>query len=506
MLQKEGITAFPLLVNTSLKHNLDKLHPSNSAFDHCVVAITIEDKDYFVDPTISSQGGDLDHNYFPDYGLGLLIKENVSELIPLPKPKKSEIDIKERIYVDSIGGQAMLEVKTIYRGGKADNIRAEFENNPLSSIQKEYLNFYTNLYPGIVETEDIRFYDENRFNDNEVLVVENYKIEQFWLQDEGETFIYTRIYPLVLESMINYPSSIARNSLYNLGNPFTFVQETQIMLPELWNVNDDERQIEGSSYLYTNEIKGYGERIAVKYTYDLNESFIDGEKVSEFLSEHEKIKNDLMFSLTYNPMVTTGEKSSLAIFVVLVLLVFGIYFSIKIYKDFDPQPWVYAENKNIGGWLVLPAIGIIITPFWIIINFFSVGYLDKSLWLNASNMGLTEAVAFELTNNVLLVVFSLLLILLFFTRRTNTPMLMTIFYVINLLAILVDTILTEDTFKLENRPLIQAVVAAVIWIPYFNLSERVKSTFCKTRRNIEPKSNKNPVPITQTIPQKGDVL
>lgn len=489
LLQKEGISAFPLLVNTSLKHNLDKLQPSNSVFDHCVVAISLEDNNYFIDPTISMQGGDLENNYFPDYGLGLLIKENNSELLALPKPKISEIDIQEKIYVDSVGGQAMIEIKTIYRGNKADNVRAEFENNPHSSIQKDYLNFYNNLYPGIKETEKIRFYDEHRFDNNEVLVEENYKVVQFWLQDENENYIYSRVYPLVLESLINYPSASTRNSHYNLGSPFSFKQETQVMLPETWHVEEANKQIEGSSFQYTNQIRGFGERIAVKYAYDLTNDFIEGEMLPEFLSAHEDIKNDLMFSLTYNPGVTTDEKSGLAIFTALVLLVLGIFFSIKTYINFDPQPWEYAEDKSIGGWLILPAIGLTITPVRIIINFFSVGYFDKALWENAFAMGLTEAIAFELTYNVLLAIFSLLLILLFYTRRTSIPRLMTIFYVVNLMAILIDTILTKDTLTLNNKQLIQAAVGAVVWIPYFNFSERVKSTFCKTRRKIEPESN-----------------
>ncbi|AEL26729.1 DUF2569 family protein [Cyclobacterium marinum] len=499
LLQKEGISAYPLLVNTSIRQNLNQFQPSNRIFDHCVVAINLDDNNYFIDPTLSLQGGDLDHTYFPDYGLGLLVKENNSELITLPKPKKSEINIQEKIYVDSVGGHAMIEIKTIYSGNKADNVRAEFENNPISSIQKEYLNFYNNLYPGIVETEKIRFYDEHRFGNNEVLVEENYKIENFWLENEEENYIYSRVYPLVLESLVNYPNATARNSHYNLGSPFSFKQETQVLLPEPWHVEDSKNEIEGSSYKYTNQIQGYGERIAVQYSYDLYNDFIEGEKVAEFLSAHENIKNDLMFNLTYSSFVASEKKSMLAVFVVLFLLIIGTFYSVKIYKTYDPLPWEYAENKNIGGWLVLPAIGIILTPIQITMNFFSVGYLDEAIWLQAINLELTESLAFELIFNILLIVFSVLLIILFYTRRTSTPKLMILFYVVNLAAILIDTVMTEDNISLENRALIQAFVGAAIWIPYFFFSERVKSTFCKTRRNIEPESKETLPPAPTEV-------
>lgn len=77
LLQKEGISAYPLLVNTSIRQNLNQFQPSNRIFDHCVVAINLDDNNYFIDPTLSLQGGDLDHTYFPDYGLGLLVKETI---------------------------------------------------------------------------------------------------------------------------------------------------------------------------------------------------------------------------------------------------------------------------------------------------------------------------------------------------------------------------------------------------------------------------------------------
>lgn len=480
LLQKEGISAYPLLVNTDYRHNLDKLQPSNNAFDHCVVALTLDDKNYYVDPTIANQGGDLDHNYFPDYGHGLLVKENTSELISLPKPIKPQIDILEKIVVDSIGGLAFFEIKTIYRGNKADNIRAEFDNNPLSSIQKDYLKFYNNLYPGIQVADEIKFYDDNRFGTNEVLTEEKYKIEKFWFQDEPDPFIYAKIYPVVLESMISFPEVTDRKSQYNLGRPFSFKQETHVTLPENWLVNDDEIEIKDASFKYTSQVKGNGNTIAVNYNYTLLEDFIESDRVPEFLEAHKKIKNDLAFRLTYTPAASGGNLSGLAIFVVLILLICGVFFGIKIYRNYNPKPWIYAENKAIGGWLILPAIGLSISPFRILFEFFEVGFLNKSLWANASTLGLTELVAMELVFNVLFFSYIILLIILFYSRRTSIPRLMTVFYVINVLLSLIDT---EQIINFSNQEFFRAAVGAAIWIPYFNFSETVKSTFCKTYKD-----------------------
>ncbi len=203
---------------------------------------------------------------------------------------------------------------------------------------------------------------------------------------------------------------------YALGDPFTFNQETQIILPEPWTVVDGEKKIEGPSYQYANQVKGYGEGISVSYSYDLKEEFLEGEMVPEFLTEHEKIKKDLMFTLTYNPGIVTGEKSNLSLFMAAVLLILGTIIGLKIFRNFNPKPWIYAENKTIGGWLILPTIGLIITPIRILNEFFTTGFLDKSLWVSASNLGITETIAFELTYNILFFTFSLLMLILFYFR------------------------------------------------------------------------------------------
>ncbi|MEM9144020.1 MAG: DUF3857 domain-containing transglutaminase family protein, partial [Bacteroidota bacterium] len=108
LLREEGISAYPLLVNTQIKDGVKDLMPSHNVFDHCIVYFSFEDTDYFVDPTSSNQGGNLENLTFPKYGAGLLIKPGENELIAIPENSKPQVIITENIVVDSIGGGASL--------------------------------------------------------------------------------------------------------------------------------------------------------------------------------------------------------------------------------------------------------------------------------------------------------------------------------------------------------------------------------------------------------------
>ena len=94
----------------------------------------------------------------------------------------------------------------------------------------------------------------------------------------------------------------------------------------------------------------------------------------------------------------------------------------------------------------------------------------------------------EMVYNFLFLAYILLVMVLFYKRRTNLPRLLSIYYLINFVGPLLDLVavelLTQDL--LENQEMaetdtgiLSSFIAAVIWIPYFNLAERVKSTFCK---------------------------
>lgn len=494
-LRARGVDSWPLLVNSSsFGPDASRIQPSHRAFDHCVVAFDFNSQRYFVDPTISNQGGSLDIMAFPAYGHGLLIKPGQTELITLPTKGFAETRVKEVFTNREIGGAATLKVRTEYLGARADEIRSAFSRNSTEVIQKEYLGFYSALYPDIEVAGELKFYDYDRSSTNEVIVEESYRIPSFWVEKEG--LLYTEIYPLVLESAVNYPKSPGRSMPYATGRPFYYYQISEIDLPEEWTIEPQNEVVLGDGFEFRFTTSGrYNSRTAVvDFMYRLDTSVIDGTSVPVFLQNHEKVKENFSFYLSYNQaMLQQAEGLSWAS-LLLFLIGFAVaaYFAVVTNQRFDPEPWQYAEDTPIGGWLILPAIGLILTPFRMVFQLVNSEFFSNAVWVGLGTMEhalqLKLLVATELVVNGFLIVFSVFVIFQFFQRRTSVIKLVTVFYIANIVVQVVDVFFTVfylgEMAEVEMREsvlgIFRVIVAAAIWIPYFNISERAKSTFCKT--------------------------
>ncbi len=62
------------------------------------------------------------------------------------------------------------------------------------------------------------------------------------------------------------------------------------------------------------------------------------------------------------------------------ILIIGVMLARKIYF-YDPESEVMYSNgnKKIGGWLVIPAIGIAFTPFLILVTLFNTGFFHSDV-------------------------------------------------------------------------------------------------------------------------------
>jgi hypothetical protein len=154
-----------------------------------------------------------------------------------------------------------------------------------------------------------------------------------------------------------------------------------------------------------------------------------------------------------------------------------------------------AEPKGLKGWLILPAIGLIIAPLRLGLNLlkdfwpiFRDGY-----WPVLTTPG-TEAyhplwkplLTFEIVGNSLFILANLALLFFFFTRHWRFPTLYITMLALNVVFVVSDFFMgnaipavaaSKDTQALKEMA--RTIIAAAIWTPYFLRSRRVKNTFVK---------------------------
>ncbi|MGO9775686.1 MAG: DUF2569 family protein [Terracidiphilus sp.] len=153
-----------------------------------------------------------------------------------------------------------------------------------------------------------------------------------------------------------------------------------------------------------------------------------------------------------------------------------------IFKTFNDRK----DLEGIGGWLILPAIGLAITPFITFYNLFgldipALSRYGSGLLLNGHS-GLIGLLVFEIIMNIILLAGAIGLNILLYSKKRIFPKCMIIFLTANFLFILGDQIAVSALLASADRvsgitDVIRAFIGAVIWIPYFLNSQRVAQTF-----------------------------
>lgn len=503
LLQTRNIKAYPVLVSTIWKDKVSDRLPSPFIFNHCVVQMEVGGLNYYIDPTISSQGGSLALTYFPTYGKGLVIEPQTEDFVSFPAPIKSSVSENQIFDVATIGGEAILTVETEYRGAEADGQRSSFAKNTLEKIQKNYITYYGNLYPDIEKFEDIKT-EDNR-ETNVFIVKEKYKIPTFWKSNEAvEGQIYSELYPQSLEGYFNVTKSSQRTSPYSLIHPLDYSHHIQVNLPERWNITPQNEKLEGKAYQYQFTSTREGNEIHLYTTYKTKADHVTVEDFPQFIKDHQKMMSNLSYNLTYNKNLASGNSlNPLAVGLTLVSFLGGLWLIWWLHKNYDPTPESgMVSGKPLGGWLILIAFGITVTPFRLFYDLYSTPeLLNGSSWsglIAQGRYGLFAFLFFEHVYNVLYLLFSILIVVLFYQRRSSLPLLICISYFVSLVVTSLDVFVTTTYLNSEDkdtyRDLIRIFVATVIWIPYFIYSVRVKETFVY-RANSNKDGGMSPQPV-----------
>ncbi len=504
MLREMGMQASPALLHTANKGTVADMLPSPYAFNHCIVQVRLAGQTYWYDPTASMQRGLYNNISVPGYQKALVINSTAKGLAEMYAKTSSDAKVKvqESFHFDSVGaGTVKLLVKTSYAGSEADFQRSYFSTTSLKEIEKGYLNFYASTYPEIETGNSISFYDAEAANT--FTVEEEYVIENLWeAQEENGNVLQAAFYPHALNEYTKQPRTKKRFMPLSVRYPVEVEHSIMLFLPEYWPVKAESKKIQDDAFTYTSDIS-FDEKsnLAVfKYTYAALNDHVVPAKTAAYIKNLKLVQDDMGQSLTYDKSIAAGGaepdySAAAALFALLVFCAaaFGAY---RLYF-YDPAPapgFGLSDGKAIGGWLLLVAIGLSITPLRMLSVVFDENYFKQSVWdgLFGNSAGISPAVALlvvlELAFNILFLVYSCILVYLFFRRRTSVPRLAIVFYAANLAFLLIDALVADllelpsDSGAKTVKEVMQSLVAAAIWIPYFNLSHRVKETFVEQLR------------------------
>lgn len=503
MLHALGIEARPALVNTELRRGIVKQLASPGVFNHVLVHARLAEQGYWLDPTRAPQTGSLATVVQPDYGHALLIDSATTDLLPMHTVQPRVNQRQVRVVFDAQSGldqPVHLTVTTTLDGAAAEDLRRRLAADTLEALQKRYVNFYVRYYPGLTASAPMQVDDDPKHN--RLTTTEHYSIPTFWQRSEVNRRLEAAIYVPDVEEFLRRPSQTVRTAPLGLPYPIELQQTTDVLLPQRWNIAPEQQQVSDPAFEFERRTTVNQKTITFQDRFVARADHIAAADTARYVANLDRARSALNYVL-FMPEAGPQAASRLvdrfnwlvALVGILLLLIFG-WVSIRLYH-YDPPAAPSAGEarlQGISGWLLLPAIGVLLAPLRIgsaLLNNLSLYAVDTwsalTTWGSAQYHAMWAPVLlFELASNVALVVFGLLLAVLFYQRRSSLPKVYIGFMSTMLALMVIDLALLQclpEAAQAAGRQgattLAHSLVWAVIWGRYFMVSQRVKATFVR---------------------------
>jgi transglutaminase-like putative cysteine protease len=500
LLRALGVEAYPALVNSDEARGVAERVSSPGAFDHVIAKMRWNDRDYWLDATVSGQGGGLDDLVQADFGLALVLDGSIGGLEVIPTRQGVEPNESVVETFDLRKGRdktATFNVKTVYTEEEADAMRVKMRSTTATGMGKDYLEYYRKSYPGARMIKPLAIRDNRA--DNIFTVEESYEIDKpFRKNRKGEWKFRLEAY--LVSDRTKEPDKAERTTPLARAFPMHVHHRIFVYLPAGWDFDEEEVKVSDPAFKYRSAVKFKETRLQLDYDLRNTADHVTATAYKRFASNLEKANDDAYFTLTDDDQVATAAPTPAAAEVatpkglsrqVLIALLAGLLAGAAVAYGVGHMRRrlpAAAPGAPAGfeGWLVLPAIATLVLPvltlqalrFW----FSQVGWAEQFARVGDSLQVIHLAEIFMMS---LLLMSSIMTALLMIKRAHPFPFAFLATQALLVLAMVVDLLLEwKSATPLQVSAEAVTVAAlfaglAVLGATYVLASQRVRATFVK---------------------------
>ncbi len=290
LLRELGLEAYPALVNTRLRHRLQEKLPSPFLFDHVITQVIDHGKTYWVDGTISDQGGTLATIETPSDGSALVVRADTHALTPIVT-NTGGATVVEQIYTTLDYAKPVdLLVRTTFTGGDADSMRTDLASESIEDFARERINELAADQPKI-EAQGLPRIDDDRAG-NRIVITEKYRVRELW-RDGHWTW-----YPRVLDSHLNRPETMIRTMPLAFDYPLDVRQTVTFNLPEAVDVEKSTSVTESPTFRYAYNVDRNGTTVTIRQSLHARRDFVAAKDVSDHLTKLNAIWSEISYRIS----------------------------------------------------------------------------------------------------------------------------------------------------------------------------------------------------------------
>lgn len=500
VLRALGIEAAPALVHTSNGRGMRERLPSPGAFDHVIARVRLGERVYWLDGTVSGQGGDLDTLVQADFGPALVLAPGTDSLEDMPvRPAAEPTSHVVETFDLSAGVEksAPLTVLTLHRGADADSMRVRMRTRTAAETGKQYLDYYRKSYAGIRMAKPLEIEDDRQ--KNVITVRESYLIDKPFVKDakEGSRKFYLEAYSITAQT--GKPDEAVRTVPLARRFPLHVRHEIVAQLAGRWDIESDGVEIADPAFQYRSSVSFRDGKLALDYSLRNTRDHVAVPELEQFLMKLDQARDDAFYTLTdgdANDAASVGKGPSWKLIATLIVgLTLGVFAILwartRTWRLPDAAP---GEPAGLGGWMVFPTIGVLA----------SVVVMGTEVFGWFSDLGSAESVnRLAVPSQVLLLLeflvlsmtlaISFYLIWLLFARERKFPFVFIGVQMLYVVQLFLDLCAlwslgysgTPETSHAAKELAVRAVVGG-LWCVYMLNAKRVRATFVRTRGVDDP--------------------
>lgn len=436
------------------------------------------------------------------YGKALIIKTGNNTLSDIRKATTGKSVISERYYVRSATDPVRLEVTSTYTANQADNIRAAIASQSITELTKRYADYYSKMYSKVTTTDSLIITDNRDLN--QLTVMETYEVEGLLVKDSLSGAHRGGFYANFVNEQLPDFAQARKHPLY-LNYPFDLDYTIEVDLADGWNVAPESKEIARDEYRFKADISADDRTLSLHYQFAYLNDHLPAQKAARFASDLKEIKNNLSYNFSYKgDAIKNGTTNFWMVAFAMVLCLVFAYLAYRRYTMPSlVAPW--DQPRALGRWLILPIIGltasVIIAPFGIV----GKGFFNASLWDSFVGTEFSTTyraiILFEVAANFFLLACAVFSLVLIFKKRDIAPRVICASYLLSVVLLLSDSLLVKYVMQsnVDYSDVFRALVAACIWIPYFQKSTRVQETFVVPYPAIQPDLKAEDKPVEDEL-------
>jgi lipoprotein NlpI len=272
VLQRLGFDARPALVSLQRNRGIADYLPGHDQFDHVITRLQLDDKVYWLDPTLQKQGRRLDTRGHANYGMVLVVAPQTQALarVELPPAAPEGMEFDQTWDLSDLTRAAQFTSIVRARGMAAEAWRGAVAAGGIDRIAENMAGAWARVMPGLKPTAAPQVRDDREANQFEVEL--HYELPGFGIYERGTLTVEAPALE-ILDAMVG-PREARRDMPWLYDQPRQMRQRVRVIAPRRFQSRPPAPQEVGDKHFSLTsrmEVSGNTFTLLLGYTRKLDE-------------------------------------------------------------------------------------------------------------------------------------------------------------------------------------------------------------------------------------------